>query len=189
HRTGQAEGTGGPAQGLLAIGFSAFWSTLAVMLHGVPFHLGSAAAGAFGLAGAVGALAAPLAGRLADRRGTAWVARGGIMLALVAFALMAVMPWLPPVGQLALLAVSAIGFDLGVQATLVAHQAQVYGIDPGARSRLNAVLFVGMFAGMAAGAGLGGLLFAQWGWMAVTLLAVLTALLALSVRLLPGASR
>ena len=36
------------AQGLLAIGFSAFWSTLAVMLHGAPFHLGSAAAGAFG---------------------------------------------------------------------------------------------------------------------------------------------
>ena len=45
------------AQGLLAIGFSAFWSTLAVMLHGAPFHLGSAAAGAFGLAGAAGALA------------------------------------------------------------------------------------------------------------------------------------
>ncbi|MFS2021816.1 MFS transporter, partial [Massilia sp. CT11-108] len=40
------------AQGLLSIGFSAFWSTLAVMLHGAPFHLGSAAAGSFGLAGA-----------------------------------------------------------------------------------------------------------------------------------------
>ncbi|EJO56696.1 transporter, major facilitator family protein, partial [Burkholderia multivorans ATCC BAA-247] len=32
------------AQGLLAIGFSAFWSTLAIMLHDAPFHLGSAAA-------------------------------------------------------------------------------------------------------------------------------------------------
>ncbi|WP_415835112.1 MFS transporter, partial [Corallococcus soli] len=39
------------AQGLVSVGFSAFWSTLAVMLHGAPFHLGSAAAGAFGLAG------------------------------------------------------------------------------------------------------------------------------------------
>ncbi|WP_198086671.1 MFS transporter, partial [Variovorax sp. E3] len=39
------------AQALLSVGFSAFWSTLAVMLHGAPFHLGSAAAGAFGLAG------------------------------------------------------------------------------------------------------------------------------------------
>ncbi|RYF82307.1 MAG: MFS transporter [Comamonadaceae bacterium] len=177
------------AQGLLAIGFSAFWSTLAVMLHGAPFHLGSAAAGAFGLAGAVGALAAPLAGKLADRRGTAWVARGGIVLALLSFVAMLAMPWLPLAGQLVLLAISAIGFDLGVQATLIAHQTQVYGIDPGARSRLNAVLFVGMFIGMAVGAGLGGLVFAQWGWLAVTLLAMVTALMALGVRLLPGAGR
>jgi len=38
------------AQGLLSIGFSAFWSTLAIMLHAAPFHLDSAASGAFGLA-------------------------------------------------------------------------------------------------------------------------------------------
>ncbi|WP_373744252.1 MFS transporter, partial [Achromobacter insuavis] len=53
------------AQGLLSLGFSAFWSTLAVMLHEAPFHLGAAAAGAFGLAGAAGALAGALAGRYA----------------------------------------------------------------------------------------------------------------------------
>ncbi|MFS4518093.1 MFS transporter, partial [Delftia tsuruhatensis] len=38
------------AQGLLSVAFSAFWSTLAVMLH-QQFHMGSAAAGALGLAG------------------------------------------------------------------------------------------------------------------------------------------
>ena len=46
-------------------------------------------------------------------------------------------------------------FDLGVQATLIAHQAQVYGLEPEASSRLNAVLFTGMFIGMSAGAALG----------------------------------
>ena len=76
-----------------------------------------------------------------------------------------------------------MGFDLGVQVTLVAHQTIVYGLDPAARSRLNAVLFVGMFIGMAAGAGLGGLLFSQWGWPAVTALATATACAALGVRL------
>jgi predicted MFS family arabinose efflux permease len=39
------------AQGLLSMGFSAFWSTLAVMLHAAPFHLGSAASGGSSWAG------------------------------------------------------------------------------------------------------------------------------------------
>ena len=171
------------AQGLLAIGFSAFWSTLAVMLHGAPFHLGSAAAGAFGLAGAAGALAAPIAGRIADRRGPELVTRLGAALVVVSFAAMALAPLFQPHGRLALLVVCAIGFDLGLQATLIAHQTIVYGIEPAARSRLNAVLFVGMFIGMAMGAALGSLLFAQWGWMAVTALATATASAALAVRL------
>ncbi|TWC65081.1 MFS transporter [Herbaspirillum sp. SJZ099] len=177
------------AQGLLSIGFSAFWSTLAVMLHGAPFHLGSAAAGAFGLAGAAGALAAPLAGRISDRKGPELVTRLGVGLATVSFAAMALSPWFSKEGQLVLIALAAIGFDLGVQATLVAHQTIVYGIEPGARSRLNAVLFVGMFIGMASGAALGSLALAQWGWIAVIGLATLTSILALAVRLWPGAAQ
>ncbi|EJE54237.1 arabinose efflux permease family protein [Acidovorax sp. CF316] len=171
------------AQGLLSVGFSAFWSTLAVMLHGAPFHLGSTAAGAFGLAGAAGALAAPLAGRLADRRGPELVTRLGAGLAALSFAAMALAPWMGPTAQLCLLVVCAIGFDLGVQAALIAHQTLVYGIDPGARSRLNAVLMAGMFTGMATGAALGSLLLAQWGWMGVALLATAASLAALAVRL------
>lgn len=171
------------AQGMLAIGFSAFWSTLAVMLHGAPFHLGSAAAGTFGLAGAAGALAAPVAGRLADRRGPDRVARLGIGIAAVSFASMAFAPWLSAPAQLGLLALTTVGFDLGVQATLIAHQSIVYAIDPASRSRLNAVLFVGMFIGMASGAALGSLLLAQFGWIAVIALAVASSLGALVVRL------
>ena len=177
------------AQGLLAVGFSAFWSTLAVMLHGAPFHLGSAAAGAFGLAGAAGALGAPLAGRLADRRGPELVTRLGAGVALLSFAAMALMPGLTPHAQLILLVLCAIGFDLGMQTSLIAHQTIVYGIEPGARSRLNAVLMVGMFIGMATGAALGSLLFAQWGWLAVTVLATATSLGALAVRMLRPARR
>lgn len=173
------------AQGLLSVGFSAFWSTLAVMLHDAPFHLGSAAAGAFGLAGAAGALAAPVAGRLSDRHGPERVTRLGAGLVVVAFAAMALGPLLTPHAQLLLLAVGAIGFDLGAQATLIAHQTIVYGIDPAARSRLNAVLFVGMFIGMASGAALGSLLLAHGGWIAVVLLATTSALAALAVRLWP----
>ncbi|ATB27237.1 MFS transporter [Melittangium boletus] len=177
------------AQGLLSLGFSAFWSTLAVMLHGAPFHLGSAAAGAFGLVGAVGALAAPMAGRIADRRGPEWVTRLGAGLAAVSFATMALSSWMPPNARLALIMVSAIGFDLGIQASLIAHQTVVYGIDPPARSRLNAVLMVGVFIGMATGAALGSQALAAWGWTGVTTMASASAAAALAVRLLPGARR
>lgn len=173
------------AQGLLALGFSAFWSTLAVMLHDAPFHLGSGVAGAFGLAGAAGALVAPLAGRIADRRGPALVTRLGAGMAALSFAAMGALPWLSTTTQLYLIAGSAIGFDLGVQAALIAHQTIVYGIDPGARSRLNAVLFVGTFLGMAIGAALGSLMLAQYGWLGVTLLATVASAGALVVRLWP----
>ncbi len=170
------------AQGLLAVGFSAFWSTLAVMLHAEPFHLGSAVAGSFGLAGAAGALAAPFAGHLADRRGPELVTRLGSGLSALSFAMLSLAPLLSPHAQLWLLGLGAIGFDLGVQASLIAHQTIVYSIEPGARSRLNAVLFVGMFIGMASGAALGSLLLAEWGWVAVTGMAGLAALGALAVR-------
>ncbi|MBQ0921937.1 MFS transporter, partial [Hydrogenophaga aromaticivorans] len=127
----------------------------------------------------------PGPGRLSDRHGPERVTRLGAGLVVVAFAAMTLGPLLTPHAQLLLLAVGAIGFDLGAQATLVAHQTIVYGIDPAARSRLNAVLFVGMFIGMASGAALGSLLLAHGGWIAVVLLATTSALAALAVRLWP----
>lgn len=175
-------------QGLMYMGFSAFWSTLAIMLHEAPFHLGAGSAGAFGLAGAAGALAAPLAGRIADRRGPARVVRLGAVLTAVSFAAMALLPLLPPSAGLWLIAASAVGFDLGIQMTLIAHQSIVYGLDPAARSRLNAVLMTGVFAGMAAGGALGSLALAHWGWAGVTALATATAIGALALRALPRCS-
>jgi predicted MFS family arabinose efflux permease len=171
------------AQALLSIGFSAFWSTLAVMLHGAPFHLGAAAAGAFGLAGAAGALAAPLAGRIADRHGPRLVTRLGAGLVTLSFAAMALAGLIPASAQLWLLVAAAIGFDLGIQAALIAHQSIIYSLDAAARSRLNAVLFTGMFIGMAVGSAVAAQLFAHFGWMAVTALATSTALAAFILRM------
>ena len=141
------------AQGFLSIAFSAFWSTLAVMLL-ERYHLGSAVAGGFGIAGAAGALAAPLAGGLADRLGAGKVTQLGAVLVTVSFALMFLMPALSVHGQLMLIALSAVGFDLGLQSSLVAHQNLVYSLEPQARGRLNALLFTVVFIGMALGSAL-----------------------------------
>jgi len=170
------------AQGLLSVGFSAFWSTLALMLS-ERFHFDSAVAGAFGLAGAAGALAAPLAGSVADRIGPARVTQYGATLVMVSFALMFLLPLLPVPAQIGLIIISTIGFDLGVQATLVAHQTLVYSLAPEARSRLNALMFTVVFIGMATGAALGSLALAHFGWTGVVALSTLAAALALMIRL------
>jgi predicted MFS family arabinose efflux permease len=159
------------AQGLLSVAFSAFWSTLALVLAGPEFGQGSAVAGAFGLAGAAGALAAPLAGGIADKRGPQAVIRISALLVFLAFAVQAVAP-----ASLWLLVGVAVVFDLGVQAALVSHQSVIYSLDPASRSRLNAVLVSCMFVGMASGAALGSALLAGFGWRAVPVLGVVAAL-------------
>ncbi|HFZ1084077.1 TPA: MFS transporter [Klebsiella oxytoca] len=174
------------AQGFLSIAFSAFWSTLAVMLL-AHYQMGSAVAGGFGIAGAAGALAAPLAGGLADKFGAEKVTQMGAALVTVSFALMFLLPALPPHGLLILIAISAVGFDLGLQSSLVAHQNLVYGLEPQARGRLNALLFTGVFIGMSLGSVLGSKLYVIAGWSGVVTLAVITGAIALGIRLIESA--
>ncbi|ELI8044609.1 TPA: MFS transporter [Yersinia enterocolitica] len=169
------------SQALLSVGFSAFWSTLAVMLQDT-YHLGSAVAGAFGLAGAAGALAAPLAGSLADRRGPQVVTLIGASLSTLSFAALFLLPLLPFHLQIGLIVLSAIGFDFGVQATLVAHQTIIYSLEPAARSRLNALLFTCVFIGMAVGSALGSLMLEKMGWAGVVALITLAGAASLAVR-------
>lgn len=165
------------AQGALSVAFSAFWSTLAVMLS-EHYHMGSAVAGGFGIAGA---------GGLADKFGAGKVTQMGAALVTVSFALMFILPLLPLHGQLALIALSAIGFDLGLQSSLVAHQNLVYGLEPQARGRLNALLFTVVFIGMSLGSVLGSKLYVLAGWNGVVTLAVVSGAIALAIRLLENA--
>ena len=79
---------------------------------------------------------------------------------------------------------SALGFDFGVQASLVAHQTIIYGIEPDARSRLNALYITGVFVGMSSGAALGAQAMAQWGWTGVVALATAASCAALAVRMI-----
>ena len=174
------------AQGFLSIAFSAFWSTLAVMLLD-RYHLASAVAGGFGIAGAAGALAAPLAGNLADKLGAGKVTQLGAMLVTASFALMFLMPALGTHAQLALIAISAVGFDLGLQSSLVAHQNLVYSLEPQARGRLNALLFTVVFIGMALGSALGSKVYAVAGWQGVVALATVCGAVAVFIRLIENA--
>jgi predicted MFS family arabinose efflux permease len=167
-------------QALLAAPLGAFWSILAVMLAGEPFHLGARVAGQFGLAGAAGALCAPLIGRLADKRGPATAIRTGAAFVVVAFFLMLLFPH-----ALIVLAAGTVLFDLGVIAGMVSHQTIVTSIDLEARSRLNGLLMSAAMIGMSIGATLAGSAWRHFGWAGVCVLCIACGGLALLRSILP----
>ena len=144
--------------------FSVFWTTLTFYLEGPPFHYGSDVAGFFGLIGAFGALAAPLAGRTADTRGPNYTIALGIVLALVAYAILGLGG-----GYVAGLVLGVVLLDVGVQATHISNQSLIFSLVPAARSRLNTVYMTAYFIGGSVGSIVGGLAWVQGGWPGVCL--------------------
>ncbi len=158
---------------LVFASFSCFWTTLAFLLDS-HYGLGAGVAGTFGLVGAAGALVAPLAGRLSDKRGSRWVISVGIVLLAFSYLLL----WgqerahmsLPM--HIALLAVGVVVLDLGAQMTQVANQTRIFGLDASARSRLNTVYMVVYFTGAAVGSALSTIAWEHWRWNGVCSLAL-----------------
>ena len=139
--------------------FSAFWTVLSFLMHD-RFHRGATEAGLFGVIGLAGALAAPLAGRLSDRRGPAVTLTIAMALSIAAFALMAAWVTIPG------LIVGVLLLDLGVQSVQVAAQSEVMALVPEARSRLNTIYMVARFTGGALGSAAGAIAYTQGGWPA-----------------------
>ncbi|HTH18324.1 MAG TPA: MFS transporter [Magnetospirillum sp.] len=166
-------------QALLFGAFSAFWSVLALKLEAPPLGLGSSVAGMFGIIGAVGALVAPLAGRLTDKRGPAALVIFGATLAGGAFLPMGLWG-----NSLVALVAGVVVMDLGLQVCMIANQTRVYALDAAARSRLNTVYMTVMFSGGALGSALGARAWAGWGWDGVCALGAAMGLAAALIEML-----
>jgi predicted MFS family arabinose efflux permease len=166
--------------GMFFAAFSAFWTTLAFLLASPRFHLGSQAAGLFGLVGAVGATVAPLAGKLSDERSPRFVVQIAVVLVMAAFAVF----WFGS-QSLAALVAGVIVLDAGIQAAQVANQSRVLSLAPHARNRVNTVYMIGYFSGGAIGSSAGSWAWSRWNWSgvcAVGLALMLLAGLALALR-------
>lgn len=153
--------------------FSAFWPALTLLLAGAPFHYGPQAAGLFGAIGAAGALAAPYAGKSADKRGPHAVIALGIGLVAISFAIFAV-----SASSLAGLVIGVIVLDVGVQAAQISNQSRIYALKPEARSRVNTVYMVCYFIGGAIGSSAGVEAWHAGGWLGVSVVGLLFACLA-----------
>ena len=142
--------------------FSAFWTTLAFRLQEPPLHSGSAVAGAFGLIGLVGAAAAPLAGRIADKRDP----RRTVGVAIVGNCVAWIVLWLAG-HTLAGLAVGVLLLDAATQAAQVSNQARVYALPAAAHSRFNTIYMVCYFVGGASGSALSVIAWDAYRWAGV----------------------
>ncbi len=159
---------------LIFAAFSTLWSSVALPLSAPPLALSHTEIGAFGLAGAAGALAAGAAGRLNDR-GLAQRTTG-IGLALLTVS------WLPLAftrHSLWALAAGVVVLDLAVQAVHVTNQTLIHALHPEAGSRLIGGYMVFYSIGSASGALAATALYAAAGWTAVCALGAGTSLLAL----------
>jgi predicted MFS family arabinose efflux permease len=144
-------------------GFSIFWTTVAFLLAGPPYHYSETVIGLFGLAGAAGALCANLAGRLADR--------GWSKQATVGFAAMILLSWLPLwVGRhhLVWLVIGIVLLDVGVQGIQVTNQSVMYSAGGQDRSRANAAYMVCYFAGGSVASAVAAAVYSAAGWPAVS---------------------
>lgn len=170
-------------QALLFGSFTVFWTVLALRLQQPMFQLSAQVAGLFGIVGATGILAAPFAGRIADKKGPYTIILAGTLLTLAAWWLFGI--WT----SLAGLVVGCILLDFAVQSVLVSNQHIVYSLKPEARSRLNTIFMGAMFLGGALGSAAATFVWNIGGWTGVSLLGGLLAIIACAVQWLASRRR
>lgn len=164
----------GPLALLLFAGLNVFWAAAPLPLSAPPLRWSTAAIGALGLAGVVGALMAARVGHWMDRGFAYRVSLGALLLMLAA--------WWPLLGlphSLALLLLGVVALDLGGQALHVANQALLLRAPGEQHGRLVALYMLFYAVGSGAGAAAGPWMQARHGWSAVCMLGAGIAFLAL----------
>jgi len=133
---------------------SAFWTTMVLFLANPPFSFQSLQIGLFGIAGAAGALAAPLVGKFSDGKDP----RKNLLIGLLLqFASIAAFYFTG--SHLYIFVIGIILIDIGQQAIHVTNQTRIYALLPEARNRLNTVFMSVSFVGASTGSALG-----LWFW-------------------------
>lgn len=142
--------------------FSAFWSSLIFLLESDAYHMGSREEGFIGLFGVVGALAAPLIGKLSDKKNPKFTVGIGTILSFLSYLLFYA------IGQQMMgLILAVIVLDLGNQGAQVSNQARIQALGDEVRSRNNTIYMTSYFIGGSLGSFLGALGWQHFGWAGV----------------------
>jgi predicted MFS family arabinose efflux permease len=147
-------------QALMFAAFNLFWTAAPLMLA-TSFHMSQHGIALFALAGAGGALAAPIAGRLGDRG----LVRSGTLVAMLALMLgFWGTIWAAKVAALAALVILAVIIDAAVQTNQVLGQKVVFNLPAEARGRINAIYMTSVFIGGALGSSISTAAYDAGGW-------------------------
>jgi len=163
-------------QAFLFGAFSLFW-TVAPLRLADAYGMSQQGIAWFALVGVGGAVAAPIAGRLADKGWSRPLTRLAMAVAFVSFLL----PYFfhgHSTAALILLFVSAIALDMAVSGNLVLGQRVVYALGSETRGRLNGLFMSIFFLGGAIGSTVGGWAYAHGGWALAALIGAALPLLA-----------
>ena len=163
-------------QGLLFGAFLAFWTILSLHLREPAFDRGADVAGAFGIIGLAGIVAAPMTGRLADRRGAHPVVMTGVVLTFLSWVVFAL--WSSIAGLIA----GVLLMDLGIQAALISNQQIIFALRPEARNRCNTVFMTGVFLGGTIGSTGAAFAYAHAGWTGTCAFGAALTLVAFAVQ-------
>jgi len=143
--------------------FGSFWTTMVLLFSNEPFHFSSGQIGLFGLAGAAGAFAAPLVGRLGDKGNLRITVGYGLLLYIFSVVVL----YFTRASVIGCI-IGVILIDVAQQSVHVSNQTRVYTLMPEARNRFNTVYMSLSFAGTAAGSAFGLFLWKHFGWAGVS---------------------
>jgi predicted MFS family arabinose efflux permease len=141
--------------------FSLFWTGVPLLLVQRPFGFDQRGIALFSLAGAAGALVAPVAGRIADLGLTRPLTGAAISCVAMSFLLCL---WAAQIQSVAGLVFAAILLDMGVSINLISSQRAIFALGAETRSRFNGLFMAFFFGGGAIGSALAGWTFDEGGW-------------------------
>lgn len=147
-------------QSLMFIAFNLFWTAAPLVLT-QRFGLRANGIALFALAGAGGALAAPIAGHLADKGRARTTTLAAILLLGLSFV---AADMVVAAGSLIAFALTAVLIDSAVQLSQISGQRIIFGLDTAAGGRINAAYMSIMFLFGATGSLIGSASFEAGGW-------------------------
>lgn len=179
-------------QGILMVSFGAFWTSISWRLVQPPFSLGAHGIALFALVAVGSAIIAPVAGQAGDRGLTrpattiahSAVVAGAILVTYAGTSMSinsgSVWTWWVSIG---LMALAAMFLDTGVVADQALGRRAINMVRPEARSRINGLFTCTFFLGQALGAALARPVWLAAGWIGVSALILVPAVVVLTLHL------